>query len=53
MLNLNTTNLKMSIEMIMQLLRVETLYRYIKRVKRTLKSDAPNGLGDLEGVTSH
>lgn len=53
-LNLNMMALKVSIEMIMCLLRVEALYREMKRVKKTLKSDALNGLsGDLRGVTSH
>ena len=44
MLDLNATALKASIEMIMCLMRKETLYKEIKRVKRTLKSDALNGL---------
>ena len=39
--------LKVSIEMIMCLMRVETLYREIRRVKRALKRDALNGLEKL------
>ena len=44
MLDVNAMALKVSIEMITCLMRVEALYREIKRVKRALKSDALNGL---------
>ena len=44
MLDLNATTLKVSIETITSLLRVEALYRDIRRVKRALKSDSLNGL---------
>lgn len=36
MLDLDTMTLKMRIEMIMRLLRVETLHMKIRRVKKTL-----------------
>ena len=42
MLDLNATALKASIEMIMCLMRKETLYKEIKRVKMALKSNALN-----------
>ena len=44
MLKLNMRTLKGCIEMIIRLLRVEKLYRKIKKVKKTLKSSAMNGL---------
>ena len=44
MLDINAMALKVSIEMIMCLMRLESLYREIIRVKRALKSDALNGL---------
>lgn len=44
MLDLNATALKVSIEMITCVLRVETLYKDIKRIKTTLKRDALDGL---------
>ena len=43
--DLNATTLKMNIETIMFLMRVEALYQEIGRVKRTLKSDAQKGFG--------
>ena len=45
--DLNPMTLKMNIETIMCLMRVEALYQEIRRVKKTLKSDAQKGLGVL------
>lgn len=44
MLDLNAIALKVSIEMITCVLRVETLYKDIKMIKTTLKRDALDGL---------
>ena len=43
--DLNPMTLKMNIETIMCLTRVEALYQEIRRVKKTLKSDAQKGFG--------
>ena len=43
-IDLNTTTPKVSIEMITCLIRMEALYRDIRRVKRALKIDTLNGL---------